>query len=150
MKVDTACAFCSIVRGESNAVIVHSDLKTIAFMDKNPINPGHVLIIPRIHQVHIQDLDDDAYLGVMRTARRIAQAVACVYSPPKVGFAVAGFDISHAHLHVIPLHDYHDLTSRRYLERGELKRAGELGFKKAEESELQAQANQLKHLLSAP
>lgn len=112
----TDCIFCSIAHGHTPAFIVHENSHVIAFMDTNPINAGHVLVTPRIHEEHLQDLPENIYSEVMLAGRKIARILNALYSPKKVGLAVAGFDISHAHLHVIPLHHYHDLTSRHYLE----------------------------------
>lgn len=58
----------------------------------------------------------------MPVVQAMAKAVKAIYSPKKVGLAVAGFDVSHVHVHVIPLHDYHDLTSKPLLD-GTLKHA---------------------------
>jgi histidine triad (HIT) family protein len=141
------CPFCAIAAGELAAEVVYRDESVVAFMDKNPINPGHVLVIPRAHVEHIQELPEDAYLSVMAVARRIAQAANLVYGPPKMGFAVAGFDVPHAHLHVVPLHDYHDLTSGRYLQSGEPHRAGESGAPKPPPGELAAEAGKIRSSL---
>jgi histidine triad (HIT) family protein len=144
------CAFCAISRGDLPAVTVHSDEWVVAFMDKNPINPGHVLVIPRAHVEHIQDLPEEAYLCLMAVARRIAKAANLVYRPPKMGFAVAGFDVPHAHLHIVPLHDYDDLTSGKYLKAGRLHRAGESGADKPRSEDLAAEADKIRVSLRLP
>jgi rifampin ADP-ribosylating transferase len=127
---DEPCPFCAIVRGEIDAVVLHREASVVAFMDKNPINPGHVLVIPNEHVAHLQDLAEERYVELMKIARRISRAANAAYSPPKMGLAVAGFDVPHAHLHVIPLHDYHDLTSSRYLRDGRLHEGGGAGHEK--------------------
>ncbi len=137
------CPFCEIVAGKAEAVVVYSDGTVVAFMDKNPINPGHVLVVPRDHVEHVQDLDERSYLDLMRAARHIAQAANKAYSPRKMGFAVAGFDVPHAHLHIVPLHDYHDLTSARYLNSGKLHHAGEAGPEKPTRDQLEAEASKI-------
>jgi len=118
----TECVFCAIACRTIPAFTIYEDDAVIAFMDVNPVNPGHALVIPKSHIENIQDLDEAVYCKVMLTARRIAAAANSVYSPRKIGFAVAGFDVPHAHVHVIPMHDYHDITSKRYLD-GTLKQA---------------------------
>ena len=138
------CPFCRIVGGETEAVLVYSNNAVVAFMDKNPINPGHVLIVPREHVEHVQDLAEGTYVDLMKAARRIAQAANKVYAPRKVGFAVAGFDVPHAHLHVVPLHDYHDLTSARYLNNGKLHQAGEAGHPKPTSDQLASAASKIR------
>jgi diadenosine tetraphosphate (Ap4A) HIT family hydrolase len=62
-------------------------------------------------------LDAAAYDDVMREARRAAVALQAAYAPPKVGLMVSGFEIEHAHVHVSPLYERHDLTSKRALDR---------------------------------
>ena len=114
------CPFCAIAQSNAPAHIIHNGPHVMAFMDVNPINDGHVLVIPRVHEPHLQNLDDTVYLEVMHTAKRLARALHAAFTPQRVGLTVAGFDVPHAHLHVLPLHHYHDLTSRRYLERGDV------------------------------
>ena len=87
-----------------------------AFLDKNPINPYHLLVIPNVHVPDFDELDDETYTAVMRVAKRMAAILKDVAAPKKVGLVIAGFDVPHAHIHVIPMHDYHDITSRHYIE----------------------------------
>jgi histidine triad (HIT) family protein len=115
------CVFCSIASETNRSTTVYEDCDVISFMDRNPINPGHVLVIPKTHVANIQDLDEQIYLHVMLIAKKIAMVIDTLYSPAKVGFSVAGFDVPHAHLHIIPLRNYHDLTSKHYLD-GTLKK----------------------------
>jgi histidine triad (HIT) family protein len=105
------CIFCRIVAGKSPAAKVCEDDTAIAFMDIRPIQPGHVLVVPRGHVVGVFDLPLACYEGVLRMARRVALAIREEYSPPKVGMAVIGFDVPHAHVHVLPLMTISDLTS---------------------------------------
>ncbi len=111
-----ACPFCGIVAGRAPAHCVYEDDIALAFMDIHPFRPGHVLIIPRAHVPDFYALDDATYTAVMLTAKRVAAAVAATTQPIKVGLAIAGFDVPHTHVHVIPMHDYHDLTSKRLLD----------------------------------
>lgn len=141
------CVFCTIARRATPAVIVYEDSSVIAFMDKNPINPGHVLVVPKLHEENFQDLTEGIYLKVAMAAKNIAKAVNAAYSPKKVGFAVAGFDVRHAHMHVIPLHDYHDLTSKHYLQHDEYHRAGEGAHEKPTPEELEREAYRIKNCM---
>ena len=111
-----ACVFCSIVAGQADAAIVARNEYATAFMDLHPIRRGHVLVVPNAHEPHFEDMDAELMCRVFELARPIAKAVKHLFSPPKVGFAVAGFDVAHAHLHVVPLHDPRDLTSGRLLD----------------------------------
>jgi histidine triad (HIT) family protein len=117
-----ACPFCAIVAGTAPAQRLYEDDAALAFMDIRPIRPGHVLVVPKEHVPEFQMLDDATYTAMMLAAKRIAEAVAQLTQPLRVGLAIAGFDVPHTHLHVVPMHDYHDLTSKRLLD-GQVERA---------------------------
>ena len=91
-------------------------------MDGRPIRPGHALVIPRRHHPDLFDLDEADYSECMALVWGEARAVQASFAPIRVGLVVAGFDIPHAHVHVIPMQDYHDITSKRMLE-GEVRPA---------------------------
>ncbi len=116
-STDTAaCPFCGMIRGEVDAHRVYADPTVFVILDRRPINPYHLLVIPTVHVADFYDLDDAVYTHLMRVARRLAAVVKVLASPRKVGLLIAGFDVPHTHVHVIPMHDYHDITSRRLLE----------------------------------
>jgi histidine triad (HIT) family protein len=110
------CAFCAIVERAAGAFVVYENSHAVAFLDKHPINAGHVLIIPRQHVGAFYELDEEPYVGLMLAVRRMASVIEAVYRPKKVGMLAAGFDVAHAHVHVLPMHDYHDITSKAILE----------------------------------
>lgn len=143
-----SCGFCSIADGSAPAIVVYQDAEVVGFMDKNPINPGHVLIIPKVHHEHLQHLPEACYRRVWTVAKRIAQALEAEYAPPKVGLVVAGLDVRHAHVHVVPLHEYHDITSRRYIEGGRFHRAGEGTHAKASFEALELEAARIRRFVS--
>lgn len=113
---DRQCAFCAIVERAASAFVVYEDSHAVVFMDRHPINVGHVLVVPRHHAEAFYELDEAAFVGLMLVVRRMASVIEAVYRPRKVGMLAAGFDVPHAHLHVLPMHDYHDITSRAILE----------------------------------
>ncbi len=80
------------------------------------INPGHVLVVPRVHEPDFHRLDPRIYQEVFSLAQKLAGAIDKAYRPKKVGLLVAGFDVPHTHVHVLPMHDYHDITSRQMLD----------------------------------
>lgn len=101
------CVFCAIVAGDVPAGIVHSDERTIAFVDLRQVNAGHVLVVPRAHVKDVRELDDADGAAVMRTVSRIARAVAAAF--PNDGLSVwhsigpAAFqEVPHLHFHVHP------------------------------------------------
>ncbi len=118
----TVCPFCGMVRGEVEAHRVYSDPMVFAILDRRPINPYHLLVIPTAHVADFYDLDGSVYSHLMEVARRLAGVLKIVAEPKKVGLLIAGFDVAHTHVHLIPMHDYHDITSRRLLD-GTLTRA---------------------------
>ena len=116
------CIFCNIVEGRAPSVRVGENDAAIAFMDIRPIQPGHALVIPRRHVENVIDLSPEDYDAVMRLAQQVGKAIAAEWNPPKVGLAVIGFDVAHAHVHVVPLIEISDITSGRIMD-GTLRRA---------------------------
>ena len=110
------CVFCKLVRKELPTHTVLETETMLAFLDRSPIRPGHLLVVPKKHAPDIFGLDEGTYLDLMATVRRVASAVDKFSRPKRMGLLVAGWDVPHAHVHVVPLQDYHDLTSKRILE----------------------------------
>lgn len=110
------CIFCKIVKSEIPTYKVYEDEKVLAFLDHRPVRVGHTMIIPKIHVDHFIDLEDSLCEHIILVGKRIAVKIREVLSPPRVGFLVAGFGVSHAHFHVQPLWEEHDITSARYLD----------------------------------
>ena len=101
------CIFCRILAGAIPSTRVHEDEQTIAFMDIGPIVRGHVLVIPRAHSENLLDTAPEVLAHMMRTARRIAQAQVEGLGADGINLtlahgAVAGQEVPHIHLHVIP------------------------------------------------
>jgi len=111
---DQLCPFCAIVRGTEPAHVIYEDDQIIAFLDARPINPGHTLVIPKQHVPDFYQLADALYGEVLLEAKHLAKVIAQVTQPTKVGLVIAGFDVPHTHVHVVPMHDYHDITSRAF------------------------------------
>ena len=114
------CIFCRIVAETIPSIRICEDEHALAFMDIRPIQPGHALVIPKKHVENVIDLEAADYDGVMRMAQRVGRAIGAEWKPPKVGLAVIGFDVAHAHVHVLPLLSISDITSGRILD-GSLK-----------------------------
>ena len=110
------CVFCDIIRGAVSAFIVYENSHAIVFLDKHPINVGHVLVVPKHHVESFYGLDEDSFVGLMLGVRRMASLLEATYRPRKVGMFAAGFDVPHAHIHVLPMYEYHDITSKVVLE----------------------------------
>ncbi len=112
--LDPDCPFCQIAQGIGHAHMLARDDRTTTFLDMRPINPGHALVIPNEHESDFFHLPDDLYGALMLSAKRLAAVLAAVTQPQKVGLVIAGFDVPHTHVHVAPMYDYHDITSRAF------------------------------------
>jgi len=102
------CVFCRIASGRAIASVVREDATTLAFMDIRPMNPGHVLVIPKAHATLLQELPPGSSAPVLEAAREISAAlrrsdVRCdAVSLYLADGREAGQEVSHVHLHVIP------------------------------------------------
>lgn len=94
--------FTKIIRGEIPCEKIYEDDKTFAFLDIHPIQPGHVLVIPKKQVEFLWDLDDEDYQAVMATAKKVAQHLREVLGVPYVGVKVMGTDVPHTHVHLVP------------------------------------------------
>jgi histidine triad (HIT) family protein len=110
------CVFCQIASHKASAFIVYEDDVSIAFLDLRQVRPGHSMVIPKKHIEHFTDIDEVLSAHLLSVAQQIARKIRDVFCPPRVGYVVAGFGVSHAHLHVQPLWEEHDITSQRYLD----------------------------------
>jgi histidine triad (HIT) family protein len=110
------CIFCDVIEKAESAFIVYENSHAVVFLDKHPINVGHVLVVPKHHVASFHELDENPFTELMLVVRRMASVLDATYQPRKVGMLAAGFDVAHAHIHVLPMYDYHDITSKVMLE----------------------------------
>ena len=101
------CLFCKIVAGEIPAEKIFEDESTVAFMDINPVNPGHVLVVPKVHATNLVDLDEVHATAMFATVSKIAPKVAEAAGSPAFNIAmnnglVSGQVVMHPHVHIIP------------------------------------------------
>lgn len=95
--------FTKIIKGEIPCHKVYEDDKTLAFLDIHPAQPGHTLVVPKAQIDHIWDVDDDDYTALCLSAKKVAQRLRQVLGTARVGVRVEGFDVPHAHIHLIPI-----------------------------------------------
>ncbi|MBF4493913.1 MULTISPECIES: HIT family protein [unclassified Flavobacterium] len=95
--------FTKIVNGEIPAYKIAEDENYLAFLDVNPNAKGHTLCIPKQEIDKIFDMDDELYLGLMKFSKKIAIALEKTVPCKRVGMAVVGLEVPHAHVHLIPL-----------------------------------------------
>ena len=98
-----ASIFSRIVAGEIPCYKVAEDERFFAFLDISPVAKGHTLVIPKQEVDYIFDLDDETYNGLMAFARRVARALEGAVECKRVGVAVMGLEVPHAHVHLIPI-----------------------------------------------
>jgi histidine triad (HIT) family protein len=105
----SSCIFCDIVGGHAPASVVHSDDRCIAILDIQPVNPGHLLVIPRAHAARLADLDAADGAHLFRIAQRTAAALYRADDLRCEGVnlfladgEIAGQEVFHVHLHVLP------------------------------------------------
>ena len=102
--------FSKIVAGEITCYKVAEDENFLAFLDINPLVEGHTLVIPKKEVDYIFDLDSDTYSGLMVFARKVAKAIKSTIDCKRVGVAVLGMEVPHAHIHLVPLRKESDLN----------------------------------------
>ena len=109
--------FTKIIKGEIPCHKIYEDDKTFAFLDIHPIQPGHVLVVPKHQVAYVWNLADDDYMAVMATAKKVAQRLREVFADKSlVAMHIEGLDIEHAHLKIFPFNTdeefrYHPDTS---------------------------------------
>ena len=107
------CIFCKIIEGKIPAVKVWEDEKYLTMLDINPMNPGHVLIIPKEHEDYIFDLSDSKYKELMLKAKNVAIILKERLKPKRVALAVEGLGIPHVHVHLVPINKGNELNPER-------------------------------------
>lgn len=105
-----ASIFSRIVSGEIPSYKVAEDEDYYAFLDINPLQKGHTLVIPKKETDYIFDLSDEDLAGMMIFAKKVAKAIGKTMPCLRVGVAVLGLDVPHAHIHLVPLHSGDDLN----------------------------------------
>ena len=105
--------FTRIVQGEIPCHKILEDEKYLAFLDIRPMNPGHTLVIPKKEIDYIFDLQDDLLSGLMIFSKKVALALQKAVDCKRVGLMVAGLEVPHAHIHLVPINDVHDLSFAR-------------------------------------
>lgn len=108
-----ATIFTRIVNGEIPSYKVAENDKCYAFLDINPLVEGHTLVIPKKETDYIFDLDGETYMELVKFARNVAKAVKAALPCKRVGVAVLGLEVPHAHIHLVPLNSESDLDFKK-------------------------------------
>lgn len=109
------CVFDKIIKGEVPSYKVYEDGEFLAFLSIRPINPGHTLVIPKKHISYLFDMEDEALSRLMIAGKKVARTLKKAFNPQtgKVGVMVAGGEVPHVHIHLIPMDHETDLTFER-------------------------------------
>lgn len=124
-----ATIFTLIIRGELPGRFVWRDDRAVAFLSINPLQPGHTLVVPVAEVDHWVDLDPGTMTHLTTVAHHIAKVQQTVFRPEKVGLMIAGLEVPHVHLHLVPIRGVHDLdfaNAETEPDPSELDRAAEL------------------------
>ena len=103
--------FTMIINEELPGRFVWKDDRCVAFLSINPLAPGHTLVVPREEVDHWIDLDDDLLQHLMEVSKKIGVALNLGFKPAKVGMMIAGLEVPHAHIHLVPMAGEHDLDA---------------------------------------
>ena len=104
-----ATIFTRIIDGELPGRFVWRDEHCVAFLSINPLREGHTLVVPRAEVDHWVDLDPGTTAHLMLVARAIGEAQMDAFAPTRIGLRIAGLEVPHTHLHVVPMDGVHDL-----------------------------------------
>ena len=108
-----ATIFTRIINGEIPCYKVAEDERYFAFLDINPLNAGHTLVVPRQETDYLFDLDNDTYSGLMIFSKKVAAAIEKVIACQRIGVAVVGLEVPHVHIHLIPMNTMEDINFKK-------------------------------------
>jgi len=101
--------FGRIIAGELPARFVWKDEHAVAFLANRPLRPGHTLVVPRLEVDHWLDVDPPILSHLTKIAQVVGRAQMTVFKPVRVGMMIAGLEVPHLHIHVVPIRGMHDL-----------------------------------------
>lgn len=104
-----ATLFTKIIEGSLPARFIWKDDLCVSFLTIAPIRPGHALVVPRQEVDHWLDADDPLLAHLMAVARRVGAAQQSVFAPARVGMMIAGLEVPHLHIHVLPIESVRDM-----------------------------------------
>ena len=105
-----ATIFSKIVNGEIPCYKVYEDDEFLAFLDVFPVSKGHVLVIPKKETDYIFDIEDQSYARMWQFAKKISKALKLSVSCERIGISVIGLEVSHAHIHLLPINSLEDMN----------------------------------------
>jgi histidine triad (HIT) family protein len=112
-NLNMASIFTRIINGEIPCHKVAEDQHYFAFLDINPLAKGHTLVVPKEEIDYLFDLSDERMAGISVFAKKVARAIGKTMPCKRVGVAVLGLEVPHAHIHLIPINDLGDINFAR-------------------------------------
>jgi histidine triad (HIT) family protein len=103
--------FCKIIAGEIPSHKVYEDDQFFAFLDVNPLNPGHTLLVPKEHYEYLFDMPSELYTALWLKAKEISPAIQRATNAKRIGVVVEGFAVPHVHIHLAPINSPRELDS---------------------------------------
>ena len=108
-----ATIFSKIISGEIPSYRIYEDERYYAFLDIHPLAKGHTLVIPKVETDYLFDLEDNLLGDMMIFAKKVALAIDKTMDCKRVGMAVLGLEVPHAHIHLVPINDLFDIEFSR-------------------------------------
>lgn len=105
-----ATVFTMIINGDIPGTFVHRDDQCVVFMSINPMAPGHALVVPIVEIDHWIDASEELSAHMFAVARRVARAQERAFGCEKVGMIIAGYEVPHAHIHLVPTNEMSELS----------------------------------------
>lgn len=108
-----ASIFTKIIQGEIPSYKIAENDNYFAFLDINPLHKGHTLVIPKMEIDDLFDLPESVYEGLFKYSRKIALAIKKTIPCERIGVAVIGLEVPHAHIHLVPINAVHDIDFKK-------------------------------------
>ena len=109
----TDSIFTKIIKGEISCFKVLENEDFIAFLDVNPVNKGHTLVVPKLQIDYVYDLPEDIFSKLFIFSKKVAQMLKNSFSCNRIGISVVGLEVPHAHIHLIPINKIEDMNFER-------------------------------------
>jgi histidine triad (HIT) family protein len=107
------CIFCDIIENKVENLKVWEDENFVLLLDSNPINPGHLLLMPKKHAPDIFNLPDAQYAKLFMLAKKVVPILKSISKAKRIGLAIEGFGVAHVHIHLVPVNKGNELNPLR-------------------------------------
>ena len=109
----TDSIFTKIIKGEISCFKVLENEDFIAFLDVNPVNKGHTLVVPKLQIDYVYDLPEDIFSKLFIFSKKVSQMLKNSFSCNRIGISIVGLEVPHAHIHLIPINKIEDMNFER-------------------------------------